>query len=214
MEDLLSRSQVPRRFALSDLLARRSDLQAQARTETKRDQMTKKFQPTEVWVLPARRTRDAVTSEPIATAITPVSSNARAEGPDIGRGRVVLQTGFGLCVSIVLAACGSRDNRPTHVGPPLGSTHVSQGPSDPTVPPPDAPDYEQPSPGLPISTPVGPAPTTQPAPADQQPAQAPTSDQQQPGVFSPPPPSENQPDASQPQIPQPAPPSTTPLPQQ
>jgi hypothetical protein len=126
---------------------------------------------------------------------------------------VIVQAGFGLCVSIVLAACGSRDNRPTHVGAELGTTHVSQAPSDPTVPPPDASISEEPSPGYRINAPVGTGPIQPSGGQPQVPAQAPTSDQQQPGVFSPPPPSENQPGASQPQIPQPAPPSTTPLPQ-
>jgi hypothetical protein len=125
----------------------------------------------------------------------------------------VMHAGFGLCASIVIPACGSHDNRPAHVGPPLGDTHVSMGPSDPTVPPPDAPDWEQPSPGLPIQAPIGNAPIQPSSRQPQAPAQAPTSDQQQPGAFSPPPPSENQPDATQPQIPQPAPPSTTPQPQ-
>lgn len=163
------------------------------------------FVPAETWVLPARRptTKPARDEEDVA----------KKGEPDKTRTRVVLQAGCGLCVSFVLAACGSRDNRPTHVGPPLGDTHVSQGPSDPTVPPPDAADYDQPSRGLPISAPIGNAPIQPSERQPQVPAQAPTSDQQQPGVFSPPPPSENQPDASQPQIPQPAPPSTTPLPQ-
>ncbi|MGE0396654.1 MAG: hypothetical protein AB7T06_08060 [Kofleriaceae bacterium] len=163
----------------------------------------KRFVPDERWVLPARR-----------PSAEPAKEREPRDDEDPGkrRGRVVVQAGLGLCVSFVLAACGSRSSAPAHVGPPLGDTHVSQAPSDPTVPPPDAAYYDQPSPGMPISAP-GTVPIQPTERQPQVPAQAPTSDQQQPGAFSPPPPSENQPGASQPQIPQPAPPSTTPLPQ-
>lgn len=151
---------------------------------------TETFVPHERWVLPAKRSHahgedpdadDAAKRRPVQD--TTAGSNDIAEG----RRRVIVQAGLGLCVSFVIAACGSaRDNRPAHVGPPLGTTHISQAPSDPTVPPPDAADYEQPSPGLPISAPgTGPVPSST-APEPQQPAQ----------------------------IPEPTPPSTTPLPQQ
>lgn len=175
---------------------------------------TETFVPHERWVLPAKRSH-ADDEEPDADDAAkrrPVQDTARAGSADSaeGRGRVIVQAGLGLCVSFVIAACGSaRDNRPAHVGPPLGDTHISQAPSDPTVPPPDAADYEQPSPGLPIS-----APGTGPVPSSTAPQPQAPSDQAQPGAFSPPPPSENQPGAAQPQIPQPTPPSTTPLPQQ
>ena len=176
---------------------------------------TETFVPHERWVLPAKRSH-ADDEEPDAddAAKRRPAQDTTAGSADTakGRGRVIVQAGLGLCVSFVIAACGSaRDNnRSAHVGPPLGDTHISQAPSDPTVPPPDAADDEQPSPGLPISAPgTGPLPSStapglEPAPADQA----------QPGAFSPPPPSENQPGAAQPQIPEPTPPSTTPLPQQ
>ena len=169
----------------------------------------------------APATFDELVDAAPATSIdaAPVAAPASHADPDRAvidhpsRGRTIVQAGFGLCVSIVMAACGGRDHRPSHVGPPLGDTHVSQAPTDPTVPPPDAADYEQPSPGYSIQAPIGNAPIQPSNRQPQTPTQAPTSDQQQPGVFSPPPPSENQPGASQSQIPQPAPPSTTPLPQ-
>lgn len=71
------------------------------------------------------------------------------------------------------------------IGPELGSTHVAQGPSDPTAPPPDAPDYDEPSPGYEITPPSGPAPIP-PAPTPSAASEAPPD--AQPGVFSPPPP--------------------------
>ena len=149
---------------------------------------SKRFVPTERWVLPAKR-----------------RTVGRAESVrHDDRRRVIVQAGFGLCVSFVLAACGARDQRPQHVGPPLGDTHVSRAPVDPTVPPPDAPDYEEPSPGYEISRPLGPPPN-QPLPSSQEPAPQP---EPQPGVFSPPPAPEGQSpsgpaDVPQPELPEP-----------
>jgi hypothetical protein len=220
MEDLLARSQVPR-SALSGVLAWRSHVIEKAPREARREeegQMTdehdedkrpwkKRFVPAERWVLPAKRpsSRDAEQSDAKDdTAKQRALANERivlpVERPTLaGRGRIVLQTGLGLCVSFVLAACGARDNRPQHVGPPLGDTHVSQAPSDPTVPPPDAADYETPSPGYEITPPQGPAPNV-PAPSSQEPAPQPAPE---PGVFSPPPPPTGPADVPQPEIPKP-----------
>lgn len=88
-----------------------------------------------------------------------------------------------LVVTILGVACAREAAPPAHVGPPLGDTHVSMGPQDPSVPNPDA--------GPPavvggeIALPHGPAPAA-PAPSNQSnvPAPAPAA---QPGAFSPPP---------------------------
>lgn len=167
---------------------------------------SQRFVPAERWILPAQRPATAAPA-PAEPPGVHASVAAPENTQEPRRTRVV--AGFGLCVSFVLAACGSHDRRPAHVGPSLGDTHVSRAPTDPTVPPPDAPDWEQPSPGLPIQGATG----TAPVPPGQ-PAEAPAPAPAQPGVFSPPPPPENPPDAAQPQIPQPSSPSTTPLPQQ
>ena len=84
---------------------------------------------------------------------------------------------------IGLAAC-SRDARPAHVGAHLGDTHVSEAPSDPTVPPPDAATAAEPTPGYEITGPIGSQPVQPPATPT-----APSSNppEQQPGVFAPPP---------------------------
>ncbi len=165
------------------------------------------FVPAETWVLPARRRADAPADHPDvddAAKKRPASTAScldeeRVAHPAPAQRHVVLQAGFGLCVSFVLAACGSRDNR-QHVGPPLGDTHVSQAPSDPTVPPPDAAVDETPSPGYEITPPRGPSPN-QPAPSSsQEPGPQP---EPQPGVFSPPPPPTGPADVPQPEIPKP-----------
>jgi hypothetical protein len=209
LEDLLARSQVPRHDEVPGVLARWrrviEEAPREARREQERDEMTdedkrpwkKRFVPAERWVLPAKRgvsDDDRDDREPKERD----EGTQRADAAPPARSRVIVQAGFGLCVSFVLAACGARDNRPQHVGPPLGDTHVSQGPSDPTVPPPDAADYETPSPGYEITPPRGPSPSEPSPSAEPAPQPAP-----QPGVFSPPPPPSGPPDVSQPEIPKP-----------
>lgn len=226
MEDLFARSQVPgvlaRRSHIEEAPREaRCEEEVQMNPKDNEKKPTKRtFVPDEIWVLPARRRPSEPDDQPDAEdavkraasvetfpdrgfveqppeVVARVAQVAQIDAP--GRGRVVLQTGLGLCASIVLAACGARDNRPQHVGPPLGDTHISQGPSDPTVPPPDAGDYETPSPAYEITPPQGPPPN-QPSPSSQEPAPQPAP---QPGVFSPPPPPSGPPDVSQPEIPKP-----------
>jgi hypothetical protein len=87
-----------------------------------------------------------------------------------------------LVVAVFGVAC-AREAAPAHVGPPLGDTHLSMGPQDPSVPNPDAgpPSVV----GGEVTMPTGPAPTT-PAPTNQSNVPAPAPEAQ-PGVFSPPP---------------------------